>query len=496
MAYPNYFLFGVAVFVALAAFVALIVGSIGIADARVAKRDAKVARDRADEVSALVASNLTLTADPAETSTTSTPADPPGTITAARWLDPSKLNDFVRGVDTRGMIYATFRKQIIRLHEPSDENMIVSSTLQDDGLTWLPTYGNDADDWGIDPSLMAENPTNGTLMAFDWNIQNQPFKMAIHKVGDAVWTTQETDAMILPGDSSQVVTEDVFCTDAGTWFVVGRANNNSIAIYRSTDDGESWELLDLGNAAFIEDDGIDESRAYPRGDTIIICTKFYGDVMRILRSIDGGDSWAKTDIFSSSEPRSIQFIAPLNAIVISCYVGSNNNYSYKFSMMVSYNDGVSWKRIGADADLGDPQLLTRLTSWRGVLHVPTAGVIVALTRNTLMVSKDLETWHPIDGPLAHVVSTGIEFSGRAPLFHEPSGRLVVRSGDDTYVTTSNIQASDFSYMDEGAMAAARGSHRGVSVPRRRPEDILALAARKEALQNAGDNVVKVRPVRD
>jgi len=496
---PNYVLFGVAVFAALAA---LIVGSIGVAHARVAKRDAKVAKDRVDELSALVAS---LTADPAGTSTTSTAADPPGTITAARWLDPSKLNDFVTGVDTQDMIYATFRKQIIRLHEADDEHITISSTLQDDGLTWLPTYGNELDNWGFQPSLIAENPTNGTLMAFDWNIQsNQTFKLAIQKVGDVMWTTQDTDAaMILPGGSNQVVTEGVFCTDAGTWFVVGRANNDSIAIYRSTDDGESWELLNLGDAAFIEDDGIDESSAYTRGDTIIVCTKFYGNVMRILRSTDGGDSWSKTDIISSSEPRGIHFIEPLNATVISCYVGSNNSYSYKFSMLVSYNDGVSWELIGADADMGDPKLLTRLTSWRGVLHVPTADVIVALTGNSLVVSKDLETWHTIDGPLAHVVSTGIQFSGRAPLFHEPSGRLVLRSGNRTYVTTSNIQASDFSYMDEGAMVAARGFHRGVSVPRRRPEDTMALAARKEALaarkealQNAGDNVVKVRPVRN
>ena len=199
----------------------------------------------------------------------------------------------------------------------------------------------------------------------------------------------------------------------------GTVDNNGSTLYRSTDFGETWQLV-LKDSLHSDDGRGHNARAYASKSKVVSCWNntdhlYYKNGGRIYESLDMGLSWEIIHDFNTSKnerwlnsrvykSRVLDIaVDPANDNVL--YVTMRNMFNSK-TIMRSTDGGRSW----SDFSQGIPQETGRVNSiviQRGT-H---GGMYVGTYRGVYYRNADIETWVPYHKglPVCDVVKVAIDY---------------------------------------------------------------------------------------
>ncbi|MCF8237065.1 MAG: hypothetical protein K9I85_02835 [Saprospiraceae bacterium] len=249
------------------------------------------------------------------------------------------------------------------IRHPEDSNMIFSGLTAggifksiDGGASWYPVFD---DQITLSISFIRIDPKNPAVIyagTGDPNISSYVFLgQGLYRstdYGESWANVGLQDAGIL---SDLVIHPDHPDTLYVASMGIPMRRGVERGLYRSYDGGQNWDkVLYLSDEA-----GITDILINPDNPNILFACGWHrvrnqaesivnGNLARVYRSLDGGDTWTKLDNGLPDEPLSRSGLAWSQGRVFVLFVGTNQNLKGVYS---STDNGTSWQEIPTDQDL-------------------------------------------------------------------------------------------------------------------------------------------------
>lgn len=200
------------------------------------------------------------------------------------------------------------------------------------------------------PGKRSDLPNPLGLMESTDNGESWQSKSLLGKVDFHILTSNETKPELLFG------------------IIQMESGEHKAGIYKSIDKGENWERVDsIGLPEDLHD--IYSLLSLPNDERILIA----GTKKGVLRSEDGGETWKYND--------GNRILTALSVVPDSSDILSYSIAESEAGMMLSQDDGLTWKKVGLDLDQDAVAYIA--------IHPEKIEVIAALTyENNLLISED------------------------------------------------------------------------------------------------------------
>ncbi|MBI4708803.1 MAG: hypothetical protein HY764_01205 [Candidatus Portnoybacteria bacterium] len=129
-------------------------------------------------------------------------------------------------------------------------------------------------------------------------------------------------------------------------FAIDSANSKNLylgtggnGLYKSADEGETWKQIEDKNKIFDKAAAIYDIKMSPRNSNLIYAAVYQGNVGRVLRSEDAGESWKQVYLVSSAKYPVLSIaVSQINEAVV--FIGTAQGGLFK-----SVDHGSSWELL-------------------------------------------------------------------------------------------------------------------------------------------------------
>jgi len=429
--------------VAVAALVMSILAYVDASDAADAAADARKVADKAAKAAASKPKTVT--------------AAPVPVVIPNHWVNHSILpGDVTRGQSSADSLFvAPFRKRVVRLTQREDL-LWMAAISNADGLSWTVTRGESGEgkwDGTVDYTRLAENPTNGLLLALPYNgTVVDGMKIARLEMKDEEWKQTDVDIPELIGESPYCNFLSLQCTLDGKFYALVQLESGMHQVLSSVDNGVTWvatvEPLDTGDFGVIE-----SPIMLVHGTTVTVAYEHFipdeddepsRDVTLVRRTTNGGTTWTSVEVDAGISRHCFVSFPPQNAIVIAGgRIGPLTATST--TIVKSVDGGATWTKVAVPATAGaaDTYNHTRTGSWRSMVYHPQTNTMIAWSRDVAYCSTDLLTWTPLARELRHVTTSAYEYVEHSAV-HPLTGHMTVYEDDseDFHTTARPLSLSD------------------------------------------------------
>jgi len=363
-----------------------------------------------------------------------------------RWVTMQELRNYTAIPRVEDLFYSRYYEQIILL-DTNDEPHHCLSSHSDDGVTWVPIYGNPDQNWSaFEPKCIAENTNNGTLLVVHNKSGGEGqthlgLRCAVLKKGDKYWSHVFDKDFAFPDVTDQFMFPHSMAWASNKWYLCGRmGNTNNVALFTSKDDGVTWKNVPLGEAQAATN--TNTLHMFVNNKTIVITQRTDNEYV-IRKSTDDGLTWIKELLTVGTDSMRTRYIHEKNQIVMVGYQGDFQDNVFPF--VVSNDMGKTWLKLGEKAKKSDPASASRYIGWIDVTYVPSENVYLGLDDlGNVLKSKDLMDWRALESSIGVINyrSQGDEWGQyfNKIMYCPRQRKVVVISGKRLYITSGEINS--------------------------------------------------------
>jgi len=361
-----------------------------------------------------------------------------------RWVKQNELRFYTDFGSLNGVYYSKVRKEGVLIKELNvNSKQKAISYHSEDLVTFVPRYINPDQAWEDNLfGLMAEK-SDGTMLCIhnSTNINGDKQKFTLARLGpnDVYWQNISVSVDIPSGFPNQYNIQAITCDD-NTWYVLGTKNSKCL-VYTSKDNGETWEHLPVPEDAVNTDHKV---HIVVLKKKIILIHFDNNDNMMVHRSSDAGEKWATENIPYALQVQNVRYIPDKNCVLI---IGNSddlttiNNDAY--AIMVTYDMGKTWTKIGEHANQTDPSSSARFQRFIDVDYISHLNMYIGVVkRDRIFVSKDLKDWRAIEGPLHSVTYDDHEGYIHRLIYAHHQKKLMCETNSNIFVTSAEVGHHD------------------------------------------------------